>query len=238
VRIVIPCKYEEHLAKLLAHFDEDGSTFRAGDLAAPKLTVVCDGWGPGAATPHIEHLRTDEPFIFARNVNLGWKEHQEEDYIILMGDDVQPFTVNWIETLKGILDRNPRIGLLAPGVVTPAKHQVVQDPSFWKQEVYLWDRGGIPFVCVMIRRAVWEQIGFLDERFTGYGCEDDDYCYRMRQAGWFTAYTSRALVRHGLGGAPYMTSFLKKLGSDEAVQEAQRQNVKLFNEKWAPGAQP
>lgn len=56
--------------------------------------------------------------------------------------------------------------------------------------------------CMMIRRAVIEQIGLLDEQFFAYQ-EDADFCFRARQAGWKIYYYPEAQVVHfgGLGGA-------------------------------------
>jgi GT2 family glycosyltransferase len=61
--------------------------------------------------------------------------------------------------------------------------------------------------CMLIRRAVVEQIGFLDERFYAYQ-EDADFCFRARQAGWKIFYVPTASLVHfgGQGGslhAPY-----------------------------------
>lgn len=56
--------------------------------------------------------------------------------------------------------------------------------------------------CMMIRRAVIEQIGYLDEQFFAYQ-EDSDFCFRARQAGWKVVYYPEAVVIHygGLGGS-------------------------------------
>ena len=56
--------------------------------------------------------------------------------------------------------------------------------------------------CMFIRRAVIEQIGYLDENFFAYQ-EDADYCYRARQAGWKIYYYPFAEVTHfgGQGGS-------------------------------------
>ncbi|MCS7179712.1 MAG: glycosyltransferase, partial [Anaerolineae bacterium] len=53
--------------------------------------------------------------------------------------------------------------------------------------------------CMFVRREVIEQIGLLDERFFLY-FEDNDWCLRMRKAGWRVLYDPRFEVVH-LGGA-------------------------------------
>jgi GT2 family glycosyltransferase len=56
--------------------------------------------------------------------------------------------------------------------------------------------------CMLIRRAVIDQIGLLDERFFAYQ-EDTDYCLRAKQNGWQVCYYPRSQIIHfgGMGGA-------------------------------------
>lgn len=56
--------------------------------------------------------------------------------------------------------------------------------------------------CMLIRRAVLDQIGLLDERFFAYQ-EDTDICFRAHQAGWQVWYFADAQIIHygGQGGS-------------------------------------
>ena len=56
--------------------------------------------------------------------------------------------------------------------------------------------------CMLIRRAVLDQIGLLDERFFAYQ-EDTDLCFRAHQAGWQVYYFHQAQIIHygGQGGS-------------------------------------
>lgn len=61
---------------------------------------------------------------------------------------------------------------------------------------------GVSGSCMLIRRAVVDQIGFLDECFFAYQ-EDADYCRRARQAGWLVYYVPQSQIIHygSLGGS-------------------------------------
>jgi GT2 family glycosyltransferase len=61
---------------------------------------------------------------------------------------------------------------------------------------------GVSGSCMLIRRALVDQIGYLDERFFAYQ-EDVDYCFRAWQAGWQVFYVPTAQVTHfgGQGGS-------------------------------------
>ena len=78
--------------------------------------------------------------------------------------------------------------------------------------------------CLLIRRAVVDEIGVLDERF-GVGCfEDDDYCLRAIEAGWRAVIAQDAFIHH-FGGRTFVGS-----GLDHAA--ILRENEKRFREKW------
>jgi GT2 family glycosyltransferase len=61
---------------------------------------------------------------------------------------------------------------------------------------------GVSGSCMLVRRAVIEQIGYLDERFFAYQ-EDADFCFRARAAGWGVFYVPAARITHygGQGGS-------------------------------------
>jgi GT2 family glycosyltransferase len=69
-----------------------------------------------------------------------------------------------------------------------------------EDEVHVVD--GVSGSCMLIRRAVIDQIGYLDERYFAYQ-EDADYCHRARQAGWRVYYVPQAHIIHygGRGGS-------------------------------------
>lgn len=54
--------------------------------------------------------------------------------------------------------------------------------------------------AMLIRRAVIDKIGGLDDGFT-WGYEDVDYCLRARRAGWRVHYVPSAQVLHHWGGS-------------------------------------
>jgi len=61
---------------------------------------------------------------------------------------------------------------------------------------------GVSGSCMVIRRKVIEEIGYLDELFFAYQ-EDADYCLRARKAGWEVYYYPKAIITHfgGQGGS-------------------------------------
>ena len=52
--------------------------------------------------------------------------------------------------------------------------------------------------CLLVRRAAYEQVGGLDERFFLFW-EDADWCRRFRRAGWKVYYLPTAVGTHRVG---------------------------------------
>ena len=70
---------------------------------------------------------------------------------------------------------------------------------------------GVSGSCMLIRRRVIEQVGYLDERFFAYQ-EDADYCFQVKKAGWKIVYLPQAQIVHygGQGGSrvqPYRSIY-------------------------------
>ena len=93
------------------------------------------------------------------------------------------------------------IDLFPPGEVLPGR---LYD-SWWHGR-YPQEHGDMPFpidhplgACILVRRAVIEQIGLLDEGYFMYA-EEVDWCLRARRAGWAIWQVPQARVTH-VGGA-------------------------------------
>jgi hypothetical protein len=81
----------------------------------------------------------------------------------------------------------------------------------YKDEDETHEVAGVSGSCMLIRREVINQIGYLDERFFAYQ-EDADYCFQARRSGWKICYVPTARITHygGQGGSrvqPYRSIY-------------------------------
>lgn len=81
----------------------------------------------------------------------------------------------------------------------------------YKDEDETHQVAGVSGSCMLIRREVLDQIGFLDEQFFAFQ-EDADFCFRTRQAGWQIYYVPNAQIIHygSMGGSrvhPYRSIY-------------------------------
>jgi GT2 family glycosyltransferase len=63
--------------------------------------------------------------------------------------------------------------------------------------------------CLWMRRAVLEQVGFLDPLFAPAYFEEVDFCRRARRAGWRVAMATNAVIEH-FGAGSSQTSPARK----------------------------
>jgi GT2 family glycosyltransferase len=83
----------------------------------------------------------------------------------------------------------------------------------------------LAFVCVYIPKVVYDRVGPLDERFIGYGFEDNDYCTRVLQAGLQLGIWDGCIVEHG---GELSSTFRTR----PDIHMLFRQNELIFRSKW------
>ena len=63
----------------------------------------------------------------------------------------------------------------------------------------------------MVRRAVWQELGGLDERFFPVWFEDVDFCRRIVDRGWELQFVPKAVARHtGAHSIPSLTVEMRR----------------------------
>jgi hypothetical protein len=170
----------------------------------------------------------NEPFHMARSGNDIWKKAHPENDILYCGDDTRIIEPDTIKRLQELAYSDPEIGILSPTIIGLCAQESATSSAFDLPMQYL---NFVGFVFVYIKRDVIEKIGYLDERFEGYGFEDLDYCYRARKAGFRVGMARDIHVKHGFDRYSYGSTFIRTTGELEmAKQDAA--NRKRFAEKW------
>lgn len=194
----------------------------AGGLST-ELIVVDNGSTDGTAEwletlPGVQLVRNRENAGFARANNQGLARAQGT-YPVLLNPDTEPRPDSLAEMVQ-FMAAHPRAGATSPRLVrpdgTPQPYAFGSDPSPWylarraiahlrKRYLHDWSVSEpyqaewVSGACLVTRREIVEQVGGLDEGMFMY-FEDNDWCRRMRLAGWQVWYNPRAEVVH-IGGA-------------------------------------
>jgi GT2 family glycosyltransferase len=170
------------------------------------------------------------PFVFARNANIGIRAAGDYD-VILLNDDAILMTPWGFELMEkaahsaegikcGVISAAILGGAAAPDQIVDRQQVLhIDADELWKCKHHM-----LAFICVYIRREVLGQVGALDERYVGYGYDDDDYCLRIRREGLQLGVCG-CLVEHGS-----LPSTFRGLGS--AGHATLDRNYQIFREKW------
>lgn len=190
---------------------------------------------------HIIHKFAENRF-YARAINQGIIMSNAR-YIVLLSNDVY-VSEGWLKKLLTIMEKHQEIGLLSPltdKIGSPIcqvdfaikKWKLSVNGNYSKQINALPERFGntrnsISMFCAMVRSEVADKIGLLDERFFILG-NDDDYCDRVRCAGFKTAVSLHCFVRHDHGATKNLI-FKQKSPERMAIK---RDHQALLREKRA-----
>jgi hypothetical protein len=192
---------------VLGHYEDINSGFRASvEHWEPGITkfLIRDGENIPWSIDGWAVIDGSLPFSYSRNVNLGWAVTGTAD-VILCGDDIR-FDSPFVDALQRAAYSDPTVGV---------------------STVQL--NGQSPFVVGYFKRSVLDKVGKMDERFTGYGHDDGDWCKRMELLGYHTLPTEEVKARHGGGSTFYRRQ--RETGGP-TIQESCDEMKKIFDEKW------
>lgn len=166
-----------------------------------------------AENRQLEVINNKRNVGFAAGVNIGIKHALSEgaDAVFLLNNDAKIKKALLPILIKDLQDHG-EVGIVGPAI------------EFRKDRKTLYDLGGYinPFVgrtshrnvekinthqlvypqyisgcCMLIRREVFEKIGYFDDRFFLY-YEDVDFCLRTAKKKWKIALDPTAVLFHGL----------------------------------------
>lgn len=156
---------------------------------------------------------------FARGNNIGFGLARGRYLLMLNADtEIHP---GGLRALVAFAEAHPEAGFVAPHLVNPdgsLQHSTFRFPDF-HQAFYGYFEKQVPMdsvangrylpseyeharriehalgAAVLIRRAAYEQIGGMDEKYALY-FEETDWCFRCLRAGWQVWYTPEATIMH------------------------------------------
>ncbi len=163
-----------------------------------------------------ENLRVvtyEKPFNYADINNFG-RTFAQGQYILLLNNDVEILTEDWLDDMMGYAQR-PDVGavgakLLYPdGTVQHAgvivglggfaghSHKYFEDgkSGYMFRLAVAQNLSAVTGACLLVRAAVYDQLGGLDTDFA-VAFNDVDFCLRVRNNGYRIVYTPFAKLTH------------------------------------------
>ena len=167
------------------------------------------------------------------------------DYVLLLNNDTQVITVNWLEELlmyaqredvgavggklyyadKTIQHAGVVIGL---GAHRTAGHthyrQKRENLGYMGRLCYAQDVSAVTGACLMVKKKLYEEAGGLDEGFA-VSLNDVDFCLKLRQLGYLNVFTPFAELYH-------YESVSRGLDTDGEKAARYNEESARFREKW------
>jgi len=185
---------------------------------------------------HVHLILNDENLGFAAGNNAGLAVATGE-YLVVLNNDTY-VTPGWMLDLIRHFRDDPKLGLVGP-VTSNIGNEAKIDIHYInmidmirvareytarhiRERLYV---NNVAFFCVAIPRAVFDEVGFLDEAFGVGFFEDDDYCMRVRQSGYYVAIADNVFVHH------HLSASFSKVG-DEKKRMLFEKNKMIYEDKW------
>ena len=160
---------------------------------------------------NIKVILHDENSGFAGGNNIGIKA-SSGDYVILLNNDTY-VTPNWIvNLLKHFSDDKiamvgPRTNNIGNESRIDSKYNSLDEMILKSYDIYYenvlkqYEMEVLAFFCVVIKREIIGKIGLLDEIYTIGMFEDDDYCRKVKSAGYRLVCADDVFIHHHLGAS-------------------------------------
>ncbi len=193
---------------------------------------------------NIKVVTFEGAFNYSAVNNLGVK-HATGEYILLLNNDTEVITSNWLEEMLMYAQREDvgAVGakllyadrtiqhagvVLGLGAHRTAGHghykMSVQNLGYMGRLCYAQNVSAVTGACLLVKKSAFDEVGGLEESFA-ISLNDVDLCLKLREKGYLNVWTPFALLYHH-------ESISR--GLDDSGEKAERYNreSEQFRSKW------
>jgi GT2 family glycosyltransferase len=168
-----------------------------------------------AGNARVRIVRDDRPFNFSALNNAAVRQ-AEGTVIGLINDDIEVIAPEWLGEMVS-LALQPAIGAVGARLLYPNdtlqhggvilglggvaghshKHLPRHQQGYFCRAALVQSFSAVTAACLVIRKAVYEEVGGLNETDLAVAFNDVDFCLRLREAGYRNVWTPYAeLYQH------------------------------------------
>ena len=194
--------------------------------------------------PKIRIVTYEGEFNYSRINNFGAGFAQGE-YLLLLNNDTQVISVNWMEELL-MYGQRPDVGAVGAKLYYPDKtiqhagiviglgahrtaghtHYKVnyENVGYMGRLCYAQDVTAVTGACLLVKKELYDRLGGLDESFA-VALNDVDFCLRLREEGYLNVFNPYCELYHFES---------RSRGLDDRDEKAERYDRESahFREKW------
>ncbi len=176
-------------------------------------------------------------------INNFAAEQSKGEYVLLLNNDIEVITPDWIEQMLMFAQRKDvgAVGaklyydddtiqhagvIVGLGGVAGHSHKYFarENPGYMARAVIAQNLSACTAACLLIRKDVYNEVGGLDEGYA-VAFNDIDFCMKIRKAGYLIVFTPFAEFYH------YES---KSRGDEDTPEKRARFNSEIFRfqERW------
>ena len=166
--------------------------------------------------PKVKILRIDEngEFNYSRLINLGVK-NVDGDFVIQLNNDTKILTKNWLEMMIGYSqqkeigavggrlyyeDKTIQHAGIIVGLSGIAGNMLVNLPygekAYFGRESATRNVAAVTGACLLCRRELYEEVGYMDEEQFKVAFNDVDFCLKLLEKGYRNVYIPYVELYH------------------------------------------
>ena len=186
----------------------------------------------------------EKGFNYSKIINFGVKQCEDSDFILQLNNDTKLLTPNFLEKMIGFASRKDvgAVGArlyykdntiqhagIAIGIGGLAANLFVNLPKnihgYFGRECTTRNVSAVTGACLLTRRKIYEEVGFMDEENFAVAFNDVDFCLKIRKKGYLIVYNPYVELMH------YES---KTRGYEDTKEKKERfeKEATAFRNKW------
>jgi GT2 family glycosyltransferase len=166
------------------------------------------------ADQRIRFTRNDVPFNYSALNNFAVYQ-VEGEHLLLLNNDMEVITENWLEVLLEHSQRQEvgAVGaklyypddtiqhsgvMIGIGGIAGHSHRYFQrhHPGYFSRLHQVQNVSAVTAACLMVKKSVYQAVGGMDEKHLAVAFNDVDFCLRLREKGYLNIFTPYCELYH------------------------------------------